>query len=394
MKFSSTLVPSLVLCLPLAATSVCAGTDGIEPVASAVPDMTDEGWQFQIKPYGWATGLDGTTGVAGFSSTVDVDPLDVINHLNWAVFLQAEARKGRWGVLFDGFYAELSGGGTPPNGLYSQTDFVLGQGMAELALAYRVLDLPSGFIDVFAGVRYSSLEVKLNANPSDSAVREWSENASARVVDEVTARAADLVAAERARIQSGIASEIASIKEAMVEKIRTRPRYNLPEAIGNTQLLRKVAKTKVLARTDRAIRDYVRAVVDARVEAARTNAKNRVTSRVATAEKNLAKAIENELNERLPQSADWKKDWVDPFFGIRAQWNINQHFFVAGRADVGGFGVGSDLTWQAAASLGWQINEAWSSEIGYRHMDTDYADGAFTFDMASAGYFVNLAMRF
>ena len=369
---------------------------GKEPVAVAAPAAApSDGWQFQLKPYGWATGMDGTTGVGGFTTDVDVDSMEVINHLNWAFFLQAEARNGRWGVLFDGFYAELSGGGTPPNGLYSQTDFTLGQGMAELALAYRVLDTPSGFIDVFAGARYSSLEVDLNAYPSDSGIRELSGNASERVIDDVTDRVEDLVAAQLARIKSGAAAEVDRIKQGIVEKIGARPGNGLPATLrGNPNVLGKVGKAMVLSRTDGAIRDYVRAVVDARVDAARASAHSRANARLATAEKNLAKAIEKELRARLPQSAESKKDWVDPFVGMRAQWNINQRLFVAGRADVGGFGVGSDLTWQASASLGWQINETWSTELGYRYMNIDYTDGPFICDMASAGFFASVGIRF
>ena len=73
---------------------------------------------------------------------------------------------------------------------------------------------------------------------------------------------------------------------------------------------------------------------------------------------------------------------------------MTEKLFLIGRGDVGGFGVGSDLTWQASGAFGWQINEAWSLELGYRYMDIDYTGGNFTFDAAEAGVFSSLTYRF
>jgi hypothetical protein len=67
-------------------------------------------------------------------------------------------------------------------------------------------------------------------------------------------------------------------------------------------------------------------------------------------------------------------DWVDPFVGFRVR-----HEFAPGNelqflGDIGGFGVGSDLTWQLFAGYGFDF---WQSNlhgiIGYRALAVDYS---------------------
>lgn len=80
--------------------------------------------------------------------------------------------------------------------------------------------------------------------------------------------------------------------------------------------------------------------------------------------------------------------WVDPVIGLRGQWNITETFFLAGKADIGGFGVSSDLLWSSQATLGYQFTDRFSTEIGYSYYNTDYEDGGFTYDMAMGGLFL------
>ncbi len=63
--------------------------------------------------------------------------------------------------------------------------------------------------------------------------------------------------------------------------------------------------------------------------------------------------------------------WVDPLVGVRARFAITDRWFATALADVGGFNVGSDLTWLAFASFGYQIDERWSIQGGWRHVSID-----------------------
>ena len=70
-----------------------------------VPGKDPNAWGFVLEPYGWAMGLDGDVDVRRLPSVnVDVDTKKLLQNLDWAIFARGEIRKGRWGLLGDGFY--------------------------------------------------------------------------------------------------------------------------------------------------------------------------------------------------------------------------------------------------------------------------------------------------
>lgn len=98
----------------------------------------------------------------------------------------------------------------------------------------------------------------------------------------------------------------------------------------------------------------------------------------------------------IPRDIDdsGSKTWTDPLIGLRGQWNINDKWFLAGKGDIGGFGVGSDLAWSLQGTVGYNFTESVSAEIGYRYLHTDYDNGRLTYDVAQAGAFVGLNINF
>jgi opacity protein-like surface antigen len=62
--------------------------------------------------------------------------------------------------------------------------------------------------------------------------------------------------------------------------------------------------------------------------------------------------------------------------------------------DVGGFGIGSDLAWQAFGGITYEINDTWSLKAGYRAMGVDYENGSFKLDVISHGPVVGVGIRF
>ena len=98
------------------------------------------------------------------------------------------------------------------------------------------------------------------------------------------------------------------------------------------------------------------------------------------------------LGKSFSGSAD--ESWVDPIIGVRIHHDLNDKFFIRALADIGGFGVASDLTWQAMASLGYRISEHASVGLGYRGLGTDYSDGGFTYDVISHGLLLGFEYRF
>lgn len=88
------------------------------------------------------------------------------------------------------------------------------------------------------------------------------------------------------------------------------------------------------------------------------------------------------------------KDWADPFIGGRFQLGLSERWLLSLRGDIGGFGVGSDLTWNVTALLGYRLSKRTTLAIGYRHLDIDYANGNFEFDAQFSGPYLGLSFRF
>ena len=94
--------------------------------------------------------------------------------------------------------------------------------------------------------------------------------------------------------------------------------------------------------------------------------------------------------------------WVDPVVGfrVRHQFTPNQEIFV--RGDVGGFGLGSQISWQAVGvySYAWQFTGYQiAALIGFRALGVDYVSpgggiDAFGFNEVLYGPIIGVSFRF
>jgi len=57
---------------------------------------------------------------------------------------------------------------------------------------------------------------------------------------------------------------------------------------------------------------------------------------------------------------------VDPIFGARGEWDLNDAWLFRIRGDVGGLGISSEMTYQGSLLFGWRFSEAWDLHFGYR----------------------------
>jgi hypothetical protein len=178
-----------------------------------VPGKDPNGWSFILEPYLWGLGVDGTVGVKRFDTHVDYNPLTVVKHLDWGIMAEAEVRKGKWGILGDGFFAQLSATGDPPGPLYNNANIKLQQGMVELALAYRIIDDRRGFLDIYAGARYNYFGIDVDASVDDAGVQEVSDDAARRTFRAVRSRVQSAVDAEAQRLRVQAADEGAVLRE-------------------------------------------------------------------------------------------------------------------------------------------------------------------------------------
>jgi len=93
-------------------------------------------------------------------------------------------------------------------------------------------------------------------------------------------------------------------------------------------------------------------------------------------------------------SISGREDWWDPVIGTRVLVPLGEAWTLVGYADFGGFGIGSDSTYQLLAGVNWQFSKSVSAKAGYRYLYQDYRNDGFLWDMKSSGYYLGAGFRF
>ena len=111
-------------------------------------------------------------------------------------------------------------------------------------------------------------------------------------------------------------------------------------------------------------------------------------------------SIEANLDLNLPPGKvrGGTQDWWDPIVGVNLSYPISgKKLTFDGRFDVGGFGAGSDITWQAFPYFNWRFAKSASLQVGYRWLGTDYETGSglnrFRYDVVLAGPQIGLTIH-
>lgn len=93
-----------------------------------------------------------------------------------------------------------------------------------------------------------------------------------------------------------------------------------------------------------------------------------------------------------------KEEWLDPLVGAQAFLPLSRALELQLRGDIGGFGIGCDVTWQLLARVNWQLSSAVKVGFGYRLLDQDYAAGsgsdAFEWNVLQQGPIVAVGLHF
>lgn len=95
-------------------------------------------------------------------------------------------------------------------------------------------------------------------------------------------------------------------------------------------------------------------------------------------------------------------DWVDPFVGARLRYQRAIGEEVVLRGDIGGFGAGSDFSWQLIGTYNWQLCTVFGMNlvgyVGYRALAVDYSEGAgrneYSIDAVQHGPVIGVTTRF
>lgn len=381
MKFRQPLLFLLTLALaPVLHVAACAGE--LDKKVVTPPTPLDDGWHFGLSLPGWIPWLEGDTGVNGLVSHVSLGPDTIVPRVDMIADVRLEARKGRFSVLGEFLYMSLSDGiGTPT--VVKKVDVQLDQIMGDLAVAYRVIDRPRGYLDLVAGVRYTNLFQQAVTQPNAELIGKRSTD----LVDAVAGAA-------RARIDAAVPD--GALRKLIAARLPDAPELNRPTTLPIAPLdgrLGDKLRERVQAIID-ARKAALAAAVQARAQAVGAAARDAAQRRVDAVKHDLSREIARTLEGKLDARVARLDDWFDPYVGFRARYNLNEKFYLTAKADIGGFGVGSDLTWTAEAALGWKVMRNLYSEIGYRAIGVDYEKDGLTYDMITHGPQMTLGITF
>ena len=98
------------------------------------------------------------------------------------------------------------------------------------------------------------------------------------------------------------------------------------------------------------------------------------------------------------RSADITETWLDPIIIVRSQNIIKDNIILNFRGDFGGFGIGSEFTWQVQAEAGYQFSDLFCLTLGYRYIGIDYETGSdqdyFAYNIDTFGPEIRLGFSF
>jgi hypothetical protein len=175
--------------------------------AQTVP-RAEPGWQFSLTPYAWVPSIDGTlryqlpAQAGAGSADVAKDSFSVLEALNFAAMIAAEARYQRYSLLTDFIYMDLGGAGSKlrsvdfagSNGgvaanLDRGTESSLTGSLWTLMGGYTVTQGEWGHADITGGFRLFSLSAETNLRLSGDVTAPGgtaSLNRNARLSDSAT----------------------------------------------------------------------------------------------------------------------------------------------------------------------------------------------------------------
>lgn len=100
----------------------------------------------------------------------------------------------------------------------------------------------------------------------------------------------------------------------------------------------------------------------------------------------------NYANRSVSVKSDF--GWIDPVIGARALVRMNDKVSFLVQGDIGGFGAGSDFTWQALATVNYSFNDKFTASAGYKALSVDYEKNGHVFDTTLSGPVFGVTYRF
>lgn len=131
------------------------------PVTAATASDAEQ-WEFGAMIYLWGAGLEANTQTGG---DIDISFSDIVDDLDMAFMGTFDARKGKWSVLLDAVYLDMSqnGGGSETipilEGAFEinrsvDVDITMKASITTFGAGYNVVDNKRVKLDLVGGARY------------------------------------------------------------------------------------------------------------------------------------------------------------------------------------------------------------------------------------------------
>jgi hypothetical protein len=107
-----------------------------------------------------------------------------------------------------------------------------------------------------------------------------------------------------------------------------------------------------------------------------------------------------ELQDAEVPSVNADQNWVDPVIGGRVFYETPSNIILGMRADIGGFGVGSNFSYNLQPMVGYQFSDLFTLMLQYKYLYADYENGTegtpryFALDAATNGPLLGFVFRF
>ena len=124
----------------------------------------NDGWRFEVAPYGLLAGMSGNVAVHGVPADVDVGFGDIWKNLQFGAMGRVSAHYGQWGLSTDLIYMGLGA-------VKNNVDVGVDQWMVQPSLEYQV----NNWFGVLAGARYYNLNLDVRGpmGRTRSGTQEW-----------------------------------------------------------------------------------------------------------------------------------------------------------------------------------------------------------------------------
>jgi hypothetical protein len=329
------------------------------------PAKRAEPWEITVGGPGWLAGVTANIGAHGVTVPADVCVGQILRHVNAIDASSAEVDKGRFSLLGGYLYINAQAS-DPGEGLVAKTDVSLQEFISQLAAGWRLIEGRHGWLDALGGFRFWYVGSQSSLQANQAAIDEASTNLVNLFAEQLTTPSSNL----RNLIQENL---------------------NLNALNGRSPSL---PVPPLADREPGKIRNAIQEIIQSQepelVAAIRTNAQARVNQ----LKSGIATQVANSLTSALNSSFSLYENWFDPFIGLRGRYNLTKALYLTGEADVRGFGVGSEITWQAYGAVGCQITRNIYSEVGYRYLYLDYDTTSFIFQGSLHGAQITVGLKF